>query len=1027
MDFFKTKASLVNTLILLILLTMPGLAKAQQETQSVKVDTIDLLITKEPTIKEIKPKESHNYQLTIPPNTFLWIEVVQKSIPIDVIVYNTKNELVRKITYQELHLLFAPIYLFSLNEQETYRIEISGAFNNSKEGIYLLKLVELEQTSAKVFRKEFIRKELLGIQGLVLREDEKAYLEAINRYKKVLAECEVLGLEKEQLYILGEMADLYKLVSDLDNTLLLSSQGLALAEKLGEPEFQGRRLAVMAMTNKILGNYDLALEYFQKAIESNKTTFDSFGAATTLNAQGALYISLGEPDKALAVLESAVFYAQQMQEYQSVFTNLNNIGVAYGSKAKRAEKAEKLRLLEKTIEYFERALAVAEKNNYLLGQGSQLTNMGRVYEFLENYNKSVEMYKKALLIHQQIGDKETEAITLSNIALSYQYLKKYDLATNFYSQALLLHRALNLKQDEATTLQRIYSCQMEQGNLLQAKESIEKALSIMEGLHKKILMQDLKQTHFSVVNELYKNYVVVLMALDQQFPNLGYSVVALEASENSRARTALELLAQSDVVLTANVRQSLIEEEKSLKEQIEACANSILREPSKEKVTVLEKNILNLESQLEEIDLKVKQESGYGSVIRLKFANLKEIQQKLDENTILLEYCLAPKSYVWVITNNSINSVQLASNKEINKQAQKVYEKLKSRNLLQEKFETRKNSIKDLNNELSLLSQLILAPIENFLKAEKKLLIVADESLHYIPFSVLPKIKSKEPLELLIQNHEVINLISASISIGDKDLNEYVFSDNEKSATTQITLVGDPIFTLNDERIASGKTFFQSQKTLALRESTLGEALSTLTREGTSDVLPRLKFTGQEVKSISSTISQKQTKVLVGFDANINMIFREKYLEKSKLIHFATHGLLSPNPNLSGVVLSLIDKNKLPVDGFLSTGKILGLKLDAELVVLSACQTALGKEIKGEGLLSVGRAFVYAGAKRVITSLWRVDDEATSELMIHFYRNLKRNMSASAALRQSQLEIMKDKRWQSTYFWGGFILQGQAN
>jgi CHAT domain-containing protein len=150
-------------------------------------------------------------------------------------------------------------------------------------------------------------------------------------------------------------------------------------------------------------------------------------------------------------------------------------------------------------------------------------------------------------------------------------------------------------------------------------------------------------------------------------------------------------------------------------------------------------------------------------------------------------------------------------------------------------------------------------------------------------------------------------------------------------------------------------------------------------------------------------------------------------LSNYRIIHFATHGLLnSEHPELSGLVLSLVDENGKSQDGFLRMNEIYNLKLPADLIVLSACQTALGKEIKGEGLVGLTRGFMYAGAQRVVASLWQVDDLATAELMKSFYRGiLKDGMRPAQALRFAQLELLKQQRWSSPYFWAPFVIQGE--
>jgi CHAT domain-containing protein len=150
-------------------------------------------------------------------------------------------------------------------------------------------------------------------------------------------------------------------------------------------------------------------------------------------------------------------------------------------------------------------------------------------------------------------------------------------------------------------------------------------------------------------------------------------------------------------------------------------------------------------------------------------------------------------------------------------------------------------------------------------------------------------------------------------------------------------------------------------------------------------------------------------------------------LGQYRIVHFATHGLInSEHPELSGLVLSLVDENGKPQDGFLRMSDIFNLEMPADLVVLSACQTALGKEVKGEGLVGLTRGFMHAGARRVVASLWQVDDLATAELMKRFYSGmLKENLRPAAALRAAQTEMSGSSRWSSPYYWAGFVIQGE--
>jgi CHAT domain-containing protein len=190
--------------------------------------------------------------------------------------------------------------------------------------------------------------------------------------------------------------------------------------------------------------------------------------------------------------------------------------------------------------------------------------------------------------------------------------------------------------------------------------------------------------------------------------------------------------------------------------------------------------------------------------------------------------------------------------------------------------------------------------------------------------------------------------------------------------------------------------------------------------------IPRLPSTRQEAEAIIAAAPAETSFKAVDFRAS-RATATNPDLGQYRIVHFATHGLLnSEHPELSGIILSMVNKKGQPQNGFLRLHDIYNLELPVGLVVLSACNSALGKEVRGEGLLGIVRGFMYAGAERVVASLWKVDDEATGELMKHFYREmLQEGRSPAAALREAQIMMWKQKQWHSPFYWAAFILQGE--
>jgi CHAT domain-containing protein len=335
------------------------------------------------------------------------------------------------------------------------------------------------------------------------------------------------------------------------------------------------------------------------------------------------------------------------------------------------------------------------------------------------------------------------------------------------------------------------------------------------------------------------------------------------------------------------------------------------------------------------------------------------------------------------------------------------------------------------------LSWMLLGPAASQL-GKKRLAIVADGALQYIPFAALPapspgngegRKSGAEPQPLFVE-HEIVSLPSAS-TLGTLRRE----TAGRKPAEKSIAVLADPVFTDDDTRVrrdvgnagAKGKArSADSDETDIgfLQMTRSGRETGVISGEGG---FGRLLSTRREAAAISAMVPERERMQALDFEASRTTALRPE-LGEYRIVHFATHGLLNNiHPELSGIVLSLVDKEGKPQDGFLRLQDIYNLTLSAELVTLSACQTGLGKEIKGEGLVGLTRGFMYAGAPRVVASLWKVDDRATSELMKRFYQGMlgPERLRPAGALRQAQLSIWKQKQWREPYYWAAFVLQGE--
>jgi len=398
------------------------------------------------------------------------------------------------------------------------------------------------------------------------------------------------------------------------------------------------------------------------------------------------------------------------------------------------------------------------------------------------------------------------------------------------------------------------------------------------------------------------------------------------------------------------------------------------------------------------------------------------LSDTLDDNTLLLEYMLGDdRSYVWLVSHQEVWSFQLPARSKIEAASGAVYSLL-SQN--EQATEIGKDPAK-LATAISNLSESLLAPLADRL-GSKRLLIVPDGVLQYVPFGTLTVARQTVPYGRLLSrplvlDHEIINEPSASALA-------LVLSQtaNRRPTEKSVAIFADPVFAVDDTRIKYRESNSSRVAMGPVPNVEMTRALRDVGLENAQ--IYRLPSSRDEANAIIASAPWHTAFKAVDFDAT-RATAMALDLGQYRIVHFATHALLdNEHPELSGIVLSLVDEKGQQQDGFLRLHDIYNLKLPVELVVLSACQTGLGKDVKGEGLIGLTRGFMYAGASGIVASLWKVDDDATAELMKHFYDGLfNRGLTPAAALREAQLTLRQDKRWREPYYWAGFVIQGEYN
>jgi tetratricopeptide (TPR) repeat protein len=793
--------------------------------------------------------------------------------------------------------------------------------------------------------------------GLVYRslgETQKA----LEKYNEALPLRRAVGDRRGEAQTLSNIGAVYRSLGDMRKALEKHNEALLIKRALGDRRGEAATLNNIGVVYDDLGEMRKAQEKYSEALLISRAVGDRRGEAATLTNIGAVYRSLGEMQKALEKYNEALLISRAVGDRREEAVTLTHIGAAYRS----------LGEMQKALEKYNEALPIFQAAGDRSWEANTLTNIGLVYLSLGETQKALEKHSEALPLRREVGDRRGEAHTLHNIGEVYQSLGEMEKALEKYNEALSLRREVGDRNGEADTLMRIAQVEQKRGNLIQARQTAEQAIGLIESLRTNTASQELRASYFDSRHEFFETYIDVLMQMHKQNPAGAFDAVALEVSERARARSLLELLEEARTDIRQGVDSSLLERELSLQQLLNAKAAAqvslLNRKHTPEQADAAAKEIAAITTEYEEVQAQIRARNPrYAALTQPQPLGLTEIQQQaLDEDTLLLEYALGEKrSYLWLVSQRSIDSYELPPRAEIEAAARRVYELFTAR--------PKRGTPPDpqLIAQAKALSNILLGPVAPRLGG-KRLVVAAPGTISYLPFAALPAPEDeKRPAggyEPLIAKHEVVSIPSASVlSIIRHE------TEGRQRAAKSVAVLADPVFEASDPRLASAKNGNSSGETPAAQAS--DEELSGLTRAirtmNFSDAragFTRLAFSRQEAESIIAMTAKGTGLKATDFSASRALALSQQ-LSQYRVLHFATHGLLnSERPELSGLVFSLIDQEGKPQDGFLRLHEIYNLQLNADLIVLSACETGLGKEIKGEGLIGLTRGFMYSGAPR---------------------------------------------------------------
>jgi CHAT domain-containing protein len=819
---------------------------------------------------------------------------------------------------------------------------------------------------------------------------------------------------------LGHLAAVWDAREDIEQALRYYYQALAIQQQVGHRPGQVATLRQIANIYSAAGAYPLGLEVLRQALSVSGAMQHRYGEGAILRALGEGYEERGDAHESGSdVQQQRDEYAKALEHYQTArdkfrivgyltseaeaLTDLSRVYRKQGDYRQAHATAQELSTLSTDASYTAgEATALAARSATWLAQGGE-----------RELRQALEANRQALALDQRIAFSAGQRRDYLNLGNIYEAQRQPEPALIAYTQALAAARAQQSRLDELQPLYLIAGLEQQRNHLLEAQRQMMLAIERVESLRARLPGPELRTALGATKHRYYQRYIDILMQLHQQFPERGYDAQALHMSEQARARSLLDLLQEARVDIRQGIDSTLLTQEEQLLRQLDHLELARLAGPQTSKAPAampdIEAQTQQLQQQYAQLQTQLRLQSPHYDMLRrpapLTVAALQ--QQVLDEHTMLLAYALGPeRSYVWLVSQTGLTSYVLPREKDIENAARAWYQSFA-------KPQDRALTSLTFAQAAQQLSTMLLRDAAAHLRTQR-LVIVSEGALQYIPFAALPLPGHTEPL---LATYEVVHLPSASTLAVLRQTTR-----GRMAAPKTAVILADPVFDKADQRVRppQGATeVLSSASPQTPRGIVVYAPLLQLPEPPTA-----LPHTATEAKNIQALVSGDRVDVRLGFDAN-RAYATSPHLAQYQIVHFATHGRLDRSePARSAVVLSLVNAQGEAENGYLSLRDIYKLRLAANLVVLSACETGLGKDFKGEGMVGLTRGFMYAGAPRVVVSLWQVDDEETAVLMTQFYQQmLQHGRTPAAALREAQLSMWREGK--ALYYWAPFILQGE--
>ncbi len=975
--------------------------------------------------RELAAGETHAYELVLEADQFVEVVAHQLGVDVALVFYSPDGEQLLEVDSptgrQGRERLLAVA-----ETAGTYRLKVRAVEVGAPTGDYRLIVKQMRPASPEDRRRAAAERTFSQAEALYLERTKEPLKAALDLYQEARTVWQELGdrgreadallrlgwtrrnLEEhaDALVLLEEARELYRetgdgpgeakalnslggvwiLLRENQEALPLVEQSLELARELANTLIQAESLNNLGVIHKRLGETDAAIEAYKKAQECYEELGEPQHLARIRNHLANLLITQGQ------LLDAA----DNLQEAAEIWTKLGEPRRAAMALSTLGDVRKRQGRLEEALQSLAEALRLRQEVEDRNGEAKTLNILGTTHLLLEDFDRARGCYEDAQKIFEDIGNSTGQAVALVNLGRLHVETGEPQKALDLHQQAAPLVEAAGDRTVEVSNLYGMAKALHDLGDFEAARKHLEETLQQVEELRAGTRNEALRIAFFATRQHYYELYVDVLV-------HLGDDAAAFVAGERRRARALLEALGAQTDGIRRHASPELLEKERSLQAELNdlerrRVALWRLRPAAEEKIAEIKKQQRATVLELENVRGKLRQELAQPHPL-----SLAEAKDLLSPATLLLAYSLGDeRSFLWRLSRDELRRYTLPGRQKIEDAALQAHELLTSRS-------------PDVESEgarsfLADLSETLLGPVAGELDG-RRLLIVAEGALLQLPFAALPGPAGMEdPPDHLVRRLETVYLPSVSVlRTLRKRLSE------RYPAPGQLAIFADPVFVY--EAASEG----EDKDSTGHENKELRRAVELY---GSQRLVP-LPHTRDEAAGILK-IARGEVMTALGFEATKEKVLTGE-LDRYKILHFATHGLIHrEQPELSGLVLSLFNEKGEYQDGFLRLHEIYNLRLAADLVVLSACRTGVGREVRGEGFLGLTRGFLHAGASRLLVSLWSVDDQGTAELMKRFYWNLlEGGAPPTLALHAAQRSMLNEEQWSRPYYWAGFVFQGE--